>query len=80
MSEKQINILFSKIKKLEKEIKELKNEKQININYTQVPKSTLTKNNDGSYTCKINLPIHEPFLHPIIHRFDDVKTNTTQEE
>ena len=52
-----INTLFSKIRKLEKEIKSLKQNKQDNTG-----KTTLTKNNDGTYTATMNLPNSQPFL------------------
>ena len=65
-NEKNIYILFSKIKKLEKEIKQLKNEKKNNTE-TQ---TYYTQNDDGTYTLKYTIPVPAKLFHTSTEPFN----------
>lgn len=60
MDKQVINILFNKIRKLEKEIKELKEQ---NTKNPQTVLPSFSQNSDGTYTMKysVNMPISVPF-------------------
>jgi len=58
MSEKNINHLYSKIRKLEKRIEILE---RLNIKTTPYTPYTYTNNNDGTYTFKYNISIPPTF-------------------
>lgn len=72
MSKKEIDILFAKIRALEKEVKELKLKHLAELRYTYKTENSncsLVKNPDGSFTTTINVPIHKPFTNPLKYDF-----------